>query len=130
VSFKIIEKNYEELLNKFGVDSEFLMQFFLKKCEETETKYQEHKYQAFLKNLALRLCKSKQLVIHQMGFGHKALEFFFEWYCRWDSHISELDLTYAHDLLKGSKFEIVKSLLRTDSKLLKLVLCNSSLDGS
>ena len=64
-----------------------------------------------------------------MGFGHKSLEFFFGWYQHWDSHIIELDLSYAEDLLKEAKFNVIKELLQEDKKLLKLIISNSSLEG-
>jgi len=40
-----------------------------------------------------------------------------------------LDLTYAEELLKDAKLRIIKSLLTTDKKLMKLILSNSSLEG-
>jgi len=38
-------------------------------------------------------------------------------------------LTYAEELLKDAKLRIIKSLLTTDKKLMKLILSNSSLEG-
>ena len=62
-----------------------------------------------------------------MGFGHISLKYFFEWFKNWDSHITELDLSYAEDLLKDEKMKVIKSLLKKDKKMMKLNIANSSL---
>lgn len=64
-----------------------------------------------------------------MGFGCRSLEYFFEWFYHWDSHISHLDLTYGHELLKEAKSNIIRLLLTSDKKLMKLVLSNNNLEG-
>lgn len=54
---------------------------------------------------------------------------FFKWYIDWQGHITELDLSNSCEVLKERKLDILKQLLERDSKLMKLVLCNSALNG-
>ena len=99
------------------------------KSEEAETKTSEQRFQIFVKNLALRLNANKHLSVGQMGLGPKALELFFEWYIDWQGHITELDLSNCCEILRERKLDILKQLLERDWKLMKIVLCNSALNG-
>jgi hypothetical protein len=64
-----------------------------------------------------------------MGLGRQSLECFFEWYTNWQGHITDVNLTYADDLLQEAKMKVIRSLLIENEKLLKLSLCNSSLNA-
>lgn len=64
-----------------------------------------------------------------MGLGKQSLECFFDWYPTWQGHTTDVDLTYADDLLQDAKIKVITSLLTQDDKLLKISLCNSSLDA-
>lgn len=89
----------------------------------------DQRYQLFVKNLALRFCKNKNLVINQLGLGTKSLLYFLNWYVQWNGHVTELDFTFSGEILKDSKMEILKKLLEKDENLMSITLCNISIAG-
>lgn len=89
----------------------------------------DQRYQLFVKNLALRLCKNKNLVISQLGLGTKSILYFLNWYVQWNGHVTELDFTFSGDILKDSKMDILTKLLEKDENLMSITLCNSSIAG-
>ena len=89
----------------------------------------DQRYQLFVKNLALRLCKNKNLAISQLGLGTKSVLYFLNWYVQWNGHVTELDFTFSGDILRESKMDILAKLLEKDENLMSITLCNSSIAG-